>query len=58
MNMAYIDTMQNEYTVDLVILKDGRVLGIDSESVVLYDSMEHYESHEHNGAPYITLTKD
>ena len=34
-----VDELTGNNPVDFVILKDGRVLGIDAESVVLYQSM-------------------
>jgi hypothetical protein len=45
--MNYIESVTTEDTggncpVDFVLLKNGKVLGIDGESVVLYDSMEDF----------------
>lgn len=42
--MTYIDHIETANTgggcmVDFIVLKDGRVLGIDGESVVLYPSI-------------------
>lgn len=62
--MGFIDSIHTENTgggwmVDFVVLKDGRVLGIDDEYVVLYKSMEDfYEYHENKNNPYIKLSED
>jgi hypothetical protein len=49
-NMDYIAevfALGGNSPVDFVILKDGRVLGISDECVVLYDSMSDFDSFEH-----------
>ena len=41
--MTYIDKVETgEHRVDLITLKDGRVLGIDDACVVLYENMQDY----------------
>ena len=44
----YIDKIETMDTgggclVDFITLKDGRVVGINDECIVLYESMEHWE---------------
>ena len=42
--MLFIDKIEsNEFNLDFVILKNGQVLGIDSDQVVLYSSMKDFE---------------
>jgi len=41
--------------MDIVTLKDGRVLGITEDSVVLYESMEDMEAGEAKERPMIVL---
>jgi len=41
--------------VDFVVLKDGKVLGINDECVVLYDSMEDFESFENKDRKAFSL---
>ena len=42
--MIFIDKIEsNEFNLDFVILKDGRVLGVDNATVVLYASMQDFE---------------
>ena len=56
--MEYIDKTEElagNSPVDFVILKDGRVLGIDAESVVLYSSMEDFYGYATVDRPSITL---
>ena len=56
--MEYIDRIEElsgNNPVDFVILKDGRVLGIDAESVVLYASMEDFYSFDSVDRPSIDL---
>jgi hypothetical protein len=43
--------------VDFVVLKDGRVLGIDAESVVLYASMDDFYGHATVDRPSIDLVE-
>ena len=40
--MSYIKETQTEEGVDFVVLKDGRVLGIDADCVCLYASMDDF----------------
>lgn len=45
--MKYIDRVFTErvgggFFVDFIILKDGRCIGLNDESVALYDSFEHF----------------
>ena len=44
--IAGIDALSGNSPVDFVVLKDGRVIGIDAESVVLYASMSDFENFE------------
>ena len=56
--MEYIDRMESltgNNSVDFVILKDGRVLGIDAESVVLYQSMDDFHGYATVDRPSIDL---
>jgi hypothetical protein len=56
--MQYIDKIEElacNSPVDFVILKDGRVLGIDAESVVLYASMEDFYGYATVDRPSINL---
>jgi hypothetical protein len=44
-------------SVDLIVLCDGRVLGVDSESIVLYPSMEAFDALDGSEEfPSLTLT--
>jgi hypothetical protein len=40
--IAGIDALDGNAPVDFVLLKDGRVIGIDAECVVLYASMDDF----------------
>ena len=56
--MQYIDKIEElagNSPVDFVLLKDGRVLGIDAESVVLYQSMEDFYGFDSVDRPSINL---
>ena len=60
MKHNYIESVTTEDTggncpVDFVQLKNGKVLGIDGESVVLYDSMEDFWECLTANRPYIFL---
>ncbi len=44
-------------SVDLVHLYDGRVLGISSDCVVLYDNLADFETCDTNEKPTISLYK-
>jgi hypothetical protein len=60
MNYAYIDKVETENTgggsmVDFVILKDGRVLGINDEYVCLYASMDDFYAATPESKPCIEL---
>lgn len=60
MNTAYIDRIESENTgghcmVDFVILKDGRVLGINDEYVCLYKSMDDFWEATSENHPTIYL---
>ena len=42
--MLFIKNIEsNEFNLDFVVLKDGRVLGVDDATVVLYSSMQDFE---------------
>jgi hypothetical protein len=56
--MQYIDKIEEltgNNPVDFILLKDGRVLGIDTESVVLYASMEDFCGYATVDRPSIDL---
>ena len=62
-NLHWIQTIEGYETggncpVDFIHLHDGRVLGIDGESVVLYESMQAFEEFDNYDRPSITLTRD
>jgi hypothetical protein len=42
--IAGIDALDGNSPVDFVVLKDGRVIGIDAECVVLYASIDDFYS--------------
>jgi len=44
--------------VDLVFLHDGRVVGIDGETLVLYESYEDFISYETRERPCIPLYRE
>ena len=50
-----VDELTGNNPVDFVILKDGRVLGIDAESVVLYASMADFYEYATVDRPNIDL---
>ena len=42
--MLFIKNIEsNDFNLDFVVLKDGRVLGVDDATVVLYASMKDFE---------------
>ena len=42
--MLFIKNIEsNGFNLDFVVLKDGRVLGVDGATVVLYSSMQDFE---------------
>jgi hypothetical protein len=53
--MNYIKETQTEEGVDFVILKDGRVLGIDADFVVLYASLDDFYEATSETKPTIEL---
>jgi hypothetical protein len=60
--MRYINCIEEwepkgPVSVDLVHLRDGRVLGINSDCVVLYDNLEDFETCATNEKPTINLYK-
>ena len=51
MSWEFIEAVTTENTgggtmVDFVILKDGRILGVNDDCVCLYNSMEHFYEHQ------------
>ena len=50
-----VDELTGNNPVDFIILKDGRVLGIDAESVVLYQSMADFYKYATVDRPNIDL---
>jgi len=56
--MLFIDKIEsNEFNLDFVVLKDGRVLGVDNDQVVLYASMQDFEECRTIDRQSIDLTK-
>lgn len=55
MKTQYIEEITQEYTVDLLTLKDGRVVGINNECIVLYESMDEFCNCSTNKLPTITI---
>jgi len=53
--MKHIQEIRADESVDLVILKDGRVLGIDGESVMLYASLDDFYAATSQTKPTINL---
>jgi len=53
--IARIEALTGNNPVDFIILKDGRVLGIDAESVVLYASMDDFYGYATVNRPSIDL---
>jgi predicted GH43/DUF377 family glycosyl hydrolase len=53
--MNYIQETQTEEGVDFVILKDGRVLGIDADYVMLYASLDDFYNATSQTKPTINL---
>jgi len=53
--MNYIQETQTEEGVDFVILKDGRVLGINDDSVMLYASLDDFYDATSQTKPTINL---
>jgi hypothetical protein len=57
--MLFIKSIDsNEFNLDFVVLKDGRVLGVDDSAVMLYSSMKDFETMKNIDRPYIDLTID
>jgi hypothetical protein len=61
--MEYIAQITSENTgggciVDFVHLKDGRILGINDEYMVLYDSMDEFWNATAQNKPTIELRAD
>jgi len=57
-NMDYIAeliSLGGNSPVDFVVLKTGQVIGINDECVVLYDSMEDFESFENKDRKAFSL---
>tara|TARA_R110000823_G_scaffold219364_1_gene348313 strand:- start:30 stop:188 length:159 start_codon:yes stop_codon:yes gene_type:complete len=50
-----MESLTGNNPVDFVILKDGRVLGIDAEAVVLYQSMDDFHGYATVDRPSIDL---
>jgi len=56
--MLFIKNIEsNEFNLDFVVLKDGRVLGVDDATVVLYASMEDFEDMKNIDRQSIDLSK-
>ena len=56
--MSNIQKIELEYPdLNLIYLKDGRIVGIDNASIVLYDNFEDVFSGGNKNYPHIDLTK-
>ena len=55
--IARTEELTGNNPVDFVILTDGRVLGIDAESVVLYQSMDDFYGYATVDRPSIDLVQ-
>jgi hypothetical protein len=56
--MLFIKSIDsNEFNLDFVVLKDGRVLGVDDDTVVLYASMQDFEDMKNIDRQSIDLSK-
>jgi hypothetical protein len=55
--IAGIDTLSGNAPVDFVVLKDGRVIGIDAECVVLYASIDDFYSFDTVDRASFSLTE-
>jgi hypothetical protein len=53
--MQHIHQILADESVDLIVLKDGRVLGIDGESVMLYASLDDFYNATSQTKPTINL---
>jgi hypothetical protein len=53
--MNHIQQILVDESVDLVVLKDGRVLGIDADSVMLYASIDDFYDATSQTKPTINL---
>jgi hypothetical protein len=56
--IAGIDALSGNAPVDFVVLKDGRVIGIDNESVVLYASMDDFYGYATVDRASFSLTEE
>ena len=56
--IAGIDALSGNAPVDFVVLKDGRVIGIDNESVVLYASMDDFYGYATVDSASFSLTEE
>lgn len=53
--MQHVHQILADESVDLVVLKDGRVLGIDGEFVMLYASLDDFYDATPESKPTIEL---
>jgi hypothetical protein len=53
-----IDDIYTENHVDLITLKDGRVVGISYECIVLYKDLDDFYNFDGNEKPTISLERD
>ena len=57
--MLFIKNIEsNGFDLDFVVLKDGRVLGVDDATVVLYKSMQDFEDMRNIDRQSIDLSKE
>ena len=57
--MLFINKIEsNEFNLDLITLKSGKVLGIDSEQVALYSSMKDFNEFRTINRQSINLSKE
>ena len=53
-----IDDIYTDNHVDLITLKDGRVVGISHEFIVLYKDLDDFYTFDGNEKPTINLERD
>lgn len=56
--MSFVTKIQREFPdLTLLYLQDGRVVGIDNESIVIYENIEEVWDGETKDRPTLTLYK-
>ena len=57
--MSFVTKIQREFPdLTLLYLQDGRVVGVDNESIVIYESIEEVWDGETKDRPTLTLYKE